>query len=229
MNGVHDMGGAHGFGAVHPEADEPVFHAAWEGRAFALTVAMGATGEWSLDESRFARESLPPLEYLSRSYYEIWIAGLERLLLARGLVASEEIAAGRSSAPPRPAGPVLTEADLAAARERGGPTAREALRPARFGAGDRVWVRTMHPPTHTRLPRYVRGHVGVVERVHGCHVFPDSNAHGGGEDPQWLYTVCFDARELWGADGDPTSTVSVDAFEPYLEAPAPPHRLRPER
>jgi nitrile hydratase len=100
---------------------------------------------------------------------------------------------------------------------RGGPTERERPGPARFAAGDRVRARNLHPPTHTRLPRYVRGRVGTVVALHGCHVFPDAHAHGGGEDPQWLYTVRFSARELWGEQGDPRAAVSVDAFEPYLE------------
>jgi nitrile hydratase len=220
MNGAHDMGGAHGFGAVDPERDEPVFHAEWERRVFALTLAVGATGEWNLDASRFARESLPPGVYLSKSYYQIWLAGLERLLAERGLVGPDEIAAGRSLQPAKPVKRTLAAADVASALGRGGSTNREAARPALFGAGDRVRARNMHPVTHTRLPRYVRGHLGTVTRVHGSHIFPDSHAHGGGEDPQWLYTVRFDARELWGADADPAVTVSVDAFEPYLE-PAP--------
>jgi len=220
VNGAQDMGGVHGFGAVHPEADEPVFHSSWEGRAFALTIAMGATGEWSLDAARFARESLPPAEYLSKSYYEIWLAGLERLLAERGLVAPDEITAGRPLRPAKPVSRTLAAADVEQALERGGPTNREAPGPARFTAGDRVRAKNMHPVTHTRLPRYVRGHIGTVALVHGCHVFPDSQAHWRGEDPQWLYTVRFDARELWGADADPTVAVSVDAFEPYLD-PAP--------
>jgi nitrile hydratase beta subunit len=220
VNGVHDMGGAHGFGAVDRERHEPVFHADWERRAFALTVAMGATGEWSLDESRFARESLPPVEYLSSSYYEVWLGGLERLLVEHGLAGPDELTAGRSLRSTRPVHRVLTAADVAAARERGGPAVRTAPRPARFAPGERVRARIMRPATHTRLPGYVRGRLGTVDRVLGCHVFPDSHAHGLGEDPQWLYTVCFAGRELWGADADPTTTVSVDAFEPYLE-PAP--------
>ena len=100
---------------------------------------------------------------------------------------------------------------------RGGPTARDATRPARFAVGDRVRARNLNPPTHIRLPRYVRGHVGTVELVHAPHVFPDTHAHGLGEQPEWLYTVRFDARELWGPDADPTVRVSTDAFEPYLE------------
>jgi nitrile hydratase len=94
---------------------------------------------------------------------------------------------------------------------------RPAQGPARFEPGDRVRTKNIHPVTHTRLPRYARGRVGIVERVHGTHVFPDSVTTGKGEDPQWLYTVRFDARELWGTDADPNLRVSIEAFEPYLE------------
>jgi nitrile hydratase subunit beta len=220
MNGAHDMGGVHGFGAVVPEPDEPVFHANWERRVLALTLAMGATGEWTLDAARFARENRPPAECLSKSYYQLWLAGLEQLLVERGLVAADELAAGRSLGPATPLRRTLGAGDATGLLKRGRPTNREAPRPARFKVGDRVRAKNMHPLTHTRLPRYVRGHTGTVTRAHGCHVFPDSNAHGHGEDPQWLYTVSFPGRGLWGAAADPTVTVSVDAFEPYLE-PAP--------
>ncbi len=220
MNGAQDMGGVHGFGAVLAESDEPVFHADWERRVFALTLAMGAGGEWNLDASRFARENRPPNEYLDKSYYEIWLAGLEQLLAERGLVAEPELTAGRELERRKPVSRVLAPADVAAALGRGSPTNREAPQPAIFQVGDRVRARNVNPVTHTRLPRYVRGHVGTVIATHGCHVFPDSNAQGRGEDPQWLYTVTFDARELWGPDADPTLAVSVDAFEPYLEPAA---------
>jgi len=217
VNGAHDMGGMHGFGPVEPEPDEPPFHADWERRVFALTLAMGATGEWNLDASRFARESQAPGAYLGETYYEVWLAGLERLLADRGLVAPEELAEGRSLAPPRPLARRLEAEAVAPTLRRGGPTVRATERPARFGVGDRVRAREMNPRTHTRLPRYVRGHAGEVVAVLGCHVFPDVHAHGGGEDPQWLYTVRFGARELWGEAADPAAAVSVDAFEPYLE------------
>lgn len=221
MNGAHDMGGSHGFGPVCAEPDEPVFHGEWEGRILALTLAMGATGEWNIDAMRFARENRPAADYLGMSYYQIWLAGLEALLSQRGLVTLDEMAAGRSlTTNPVPIKRTLAAADVAATLGKGSPTNREPSRPARFVPGIRVRARNIHPHTHTRLPRYVRGHVGTVQLVHGCHVFPDANARGLGEDPQWLYTVSFDARELWGPDADPTSTVSVDAFEPYLE-PAP--------
>jgi nitrile hydratase subunit beta len=220
VNGAHDMGGVHGFGAVVPEPDEPVFHADWERRVLALVLAMGATGEWTLDASRFAREDRPPAAYLVSSYYQIWLAGLEQLVVERGLVAPGELAAGRSLGPAKAVKRTLAARDTTGLLERGGPTEREAPHPARFTVGDQVRAKNLHPATHTRLPRYVRGHTGTVTRAHGCHVFPDSNAHGHGEDPQWLYTVAFGGRELWGAAADPAVTVSVDAFEPYLE-PAP--------
>ena len=120
----------------------------------------------------------------------------------------------------RPPSRVLAGSEVPAVLTRGGPVEREAPRPARFATGDRVRTRMINPRGHTRLPRYARGRAGVIERVHGCHVFPDSNAHGRGEDPQWLYTVRFSASELWGPDADPASSVTIDAFEPYLE-PAP--------
>ena len=176
---------------------------------------MGATGEWNLDQSRFARESLGPVQYLSKTYYEIWLAGLERLLAQLELAGPDEIAAAQSLRPPKPVQRTLAPAGVAAL---GGSTRREPPREAQFAVGDRVRARNMHPLTHTRLPRYVRGRVGTVESVHGCHVFPDTHARGGGEDPQWLYTVSFAGRELWGDDGDPATRVTVDAFEPYLEA-----------
>jgi len=218
MDGAHDMGGVEGYGPVRPEPDEPIFHGEWERRAFALTLAMGAPGGWNLDMSRFARENRPPGDYLSMSYYQIWLAGLERLMIERGLLAEDEIAAGRVLHPPKPVERTLTPEQVAVTLGRGRPTERDPAAPARFKIGDRVRAKDIRPPTHTRLPHYVRGHLGTVELIHGCHVFPDTNAQGQGEDPQWLYTVRFEGRDLWGEGSDPTISVSVDAFEPYLEA-----------
>ena len=217
MDGAHDMGGVAWSGPVLPEPNEPMFHAEWERRAFAITLAMGMPGGWNIDMSRFARENRPPAEYLGMSYYQIWLAGLERLMLERGLVATDEIEAGTPLHPAKPVAKTLTPDGVAAMLHRGGPTERTTTRPAGFAVGDRVRAKMIHPPTHTRLPGYVRGHDGIVERVLGCHVFPDSNASGAGEDPQWLYTVTFDGRELWGEASDPGLKVSVDAWEPYLE------------
>jgi nitrile hydratase subunit beta len=217
MEGAQDMGGVRGFGPVQPEPDEPVFHAEWERRAFALTLAMGMPGGWNIDMSRFAREDRPHQDYLGKSYYQIWLAGLERLMLERKLVSPDEIEAGHGLYPPKPVAQTLTAEGVAAMLHRGGPTERAASRPALFAAGDLVRAKIINPPTHTRLPRYVRGHLGVIEHIRGSHVFPDSNASGAGEDPQWLYTVTFQGSELWGDGAEPSVKISVDAWEPYLE------------
>ena len=217
MNGAQDLGGMMGFGRIDMEPDEPWFHAQWERRAFGLTLAMGFTGAWNLDMSRHARESLPPAEYLASSYYEIWTKGLEKLVVRTGLVSPEELAAGRAFNEPAPVKRVLKAEDVPAALARGGPASRAATHPARFAVGDRVLTRNMHPSGHTRLPRYPRAKQGVIERVHGAHVFPDTNAHGEGEHPQWLYTVRFSGRELWGEEADASLVVSIDAWESYLE------------
>jgi nitrile hydratase subunit beta len=216
MDGVHDMGGMDGFGKVEPEPDEPTFHAEWEGRVMAMNRAMGAAGIWNIDMSRFSLESLPPNVYLTSSYYRKWFLGLERRLLERGLVDSDEIANGHALRRGKPLDRKLSVDDISPIMTRGS-FGRPAAAAARFTPGDRVRAKNMHPRTHTRLPRYVRGHVGTIERVQGCHVFPDTAAIGEGENPQWLYTVCFGARDLWGDDADPTVQVSIEAFEPYLE------------
>jgi nitrile hydratase len=200
VNGPHDVGGLDGFGSVQPEPDEPVFHHRWERRVLALHVAMGMAGSYTLDEYRSARESLPPAEFLAASYYETVLAGVEQMMLG----------AERTARPLRPDA-------VAEALRRGRPSGRDAPRTARFAVGDAVRARNTHPVTHTRLPRYARGHAGVIAAVHGCHAFPDSRALGRGDDPQWLYTVLFTGTELWGPDADPTISVSIDAFEPYLE------------
>jgi nitrile hydratase subunit beta len=216
MNGVHDMGGMQGFGPVEPEANEPVFHAPWEGRALAMNRAMGALGLWNIDIGRFSREQLPPDVYLGSSYYRKWILGLEDLVVQYGLVGDDELAAGHVLHPPAAVKPKLTAGEAQRLLSRGS-FERPAAAPARFKPGDRVHMKNMHPEGHTRLPRYVRGHVGTIECVRGCHVFPDAVVAGRGEDPHWLYTVVFDGRELWGESGDPTLKVSVEAWEPYLD------------
>jgi len=217
MNGIHDMGGTQGFGPVAREADEPVFHAAWERRVLAINVAAGACGAWNIDMSRRAREARPPAEYLALSYYEIWLSGLERLVVETGLATPEELAAGRMSAPPAPVKAVLAAADVEARLLAGWPATRAVGFKPRFEVGDRVVARVFAPAGHTRLPRYVRGRPGTVHRFHGAHVFPDANAHGEGEAPHHLYTVRFEARDLWGPDTT-ADAVFVECWEPYLEA-----------
>jgi nitrile hydratase subunit beta len=179
--------------------------------------AMGAAGAYNIDMSRFYREALPPRVYLASSYYEIWLLGLEDALIARGFIGKTEVAEGHAREPAKPLKRgKFTTGDVERIMVRG-KFGRSAQAPAKFKAGDRVRAKNIHPLTHTRLPRYVRGHVGVVERDHGAQVFPDSAARDAGEDPQWLYTVVFDGTELWGPESDASVKISIDAFEPYLE------------
>ena len=198
MNGAHDLGGMMGFGPIAAPPAEPVFHEKWEGRMAALSMIV--PGDWSIDEDRSACESMHPAKYLKTSYYEHWLHGLETLLKKY---------TPDDSSPMRPEGvwPALT------ARHS---YARDIATPAAFAIGQKVRVKIMNPATHTRAPRYVRGHTGEVVKIHGAHVFPDSNALGRGENPQWLYTVRFTARELWGHAND--DAVMLDLWEPYLEA-----------
>jgi nitrile hydratase len=216
-NSIHDMGGMHGFGPVEPEPNEPVFHAEWEKRVLALQRAMGATGLWTIDGGRASLEDLPPLAYLDASYYKRWFLGLERRVVAHGLAGEDEIAAGRSLRPGVRLNRKMTHDDAKVMQWAN--FERPQSGPSRFKAGDAVRTRNINPTTHTRLPRYARGKLGTVEAVRGCHVFPDTAAVGGGENPQWLYAVVFTARELWGEEADPSIKVSIEAFEPYL-APA---------
>ena len=218
MNGVHDMGGMDGFGKVEVEPNEPPFHEKWEGRVLAMVRAMGAAGAFNIDTSRFYREMLPPHIYLASSYYRKWLLGLEDNLIAKGFVTASELAAGHAKEPAKTLkNGKLRREDVERIMVRG-QFERPARTPAKFAPGDRVRTKNIHPTTHTRLPRYTRGHVGVVERILGCQVFPDSAAMESGENPQWLYNVVFNGAELWGKDTDPTVKISIDAFEPYLEA-----------
>ena len=210
-----DLGGKSGYGLVVPEPEGEYFHAAWEPKALALTLAMGATGAWNLDMGRSARETLP--DYGALSYYAIWVKALQKLMIERDLIRDDEIAAARMLHPPRSLSRILRAEDVSTALKKGSPTVRAATTPARFGVGERVRTRANEIPHHTRLPGYARGKIGRIERVHGAHVFADVHAQGLGEQPQWLYTVAFNGRELWGDDATPGLTVSIDAWEPYLE------------
>jgi nitrile hydratase subunit beta len=216
MNGPHDMGGFTGFGPVQHEENEPVWHAAWEPRAFALVLAMGMTGSWNIDIARHARERLPALTYWRSSYYEMRHYAMVLQLIELGLVSAIEEASGGSATPPKPVKRVPKAAEIPAILSAGGPASRPSNREAGFGIGDKVRARNINPGGHTRLPRYARGKAGEIVAVHGTHVFPDSNAHGRGEDPHWLYTVRFTAEELWGKPA--RDSVCIDLLEPYLEA-----------
>jgi nitrile hydratase subunit beta len=218
VNGVHDMGGMHGMGAVQPERDEPVFHHRWEARVFALLRAMGAFGRWNIDASRHQRELIPAAEQLRMSYYERWLTGLTELLLKHGFMSAEELASGKAT-PGRPKqSPALPAAEVPGFIARGSSASRSSSSPPHFRPGQRVRARNLNPTGHTRLPRYVRGKMGIVDRVHGVFVFPDTNAHFLGENPQHLYSVRFAARELWGGAAAPQDGVYVDLWGDYLDA-----------
>ncbi len=219
VNGVHDMGGMHGLGPIEYEDDEPRFHAEWERRAFALNLAMGAGGKWTIDKSRYEREMMPGPLYLNTSYYEHWLYGLAQLLIENGFVSAAEIDTGQVD----PELPKVTDARFLAQKDiqkvltTGGSSWREAdIEPA-YSVGEMVRVRNDHPTGHTRAPRYVRGHHGMIDRVHGIMVFPDSSAGGEGEQPHHCYNVRFSAQELWGDGADPNGFVYVDLWERYLE------------
>jgi nitrile hydratase len=216
MNGIHDMGGMHGMGPLEPEKSEPVFHAAWEGRVFALNRAMGAWRKWNDHASRHAKELIPAADYLRMSYYERWFAGLVELLISKGFVSRGEIARGR----PEPGGliakPALTAAQVPAYLAAQ-PNTRIPGPSSLFQVGQRVRARRINPAGHTRLPRYARGRVGTIERDHGVFDLPDRLAHFLDPKPQHLYSVRFDSRELWGDQACSPGAVYLDLFDDYLE------------
>lgn len=217
MNGVHDLGGMQGFGRVEREENEPVFHARWEGRVRAMMREGLRRSLYNVDEFRWALERMGPARYMAASYYEKWLSAIERLYIEKGVITREELADRLRPGRPRPA--------VAAAS----PSARRVFHPSpgaplgalnvapRFAPGDPVVAKNMHPPTHTRLPRYVRGKRGVVDRLNGAYVFPDHSAVGLGERLEHVYSVRFDARELWGSDAPSRDRVYIDLWESYLE------------
>lgn len=217
MNGVHDMGGMQGFGPIRPEKNEPVFHARWEGRITAIWYAVGAWRKWNTDFGRQTRESIPPAEYLALGYHQVRYEQTVAVLASSGLAARAEIERGRPVKTAQKATPPLAPGGVAAWFAGGNPKRRDVAVAPTFRVGERVRGRNIHPPTHTRLPRYARGKVGVVERDHGVFVFPDSNAQGLGEKPQHVYSVRFAARELWGQQAPPKDTVIVAMWDDYLE------------
>jgi nitrile hydratase subunit beta len=218
MNGVHDLGGMHGFGPVIREHDEPVFHSEWEKRVFGMTLTAMGRRVCNVDEFRRAIEHMPPAGYLAASYYEKWLHALEALLVEKGVVTREELASGRAAA---------AESATAAGSSDGGAVDsfdssavklrfNKSYKPG-FKVGDRVVARNFNPEHHTRLPRYARGKRGVIRYDHGVFVFPDTHAYGQGGKPQHVYTVAFEARELWGADQNQRAPVYLDCWEDYLE------------
>ena len=227
MDGVHDLGGMHGFGPVEREVNEPAFHERWEAAVYAIMRASLGTGQYTLDEFRHGVERMDPAHYLGSGYYEHWLDGIARVLIEKGVVSGDELAARTAFFAERPDAPasaavrVMPATPAPRIKWMAPDSERPATKPPRFAVGEIVVTRNIHPTGHTRLPRYARGKHGVIHRQHGTHVFPDSNAHGGGEQPQALYSVRFDARELWGPAAEPNQHVYIDLWEPYLEPGAP--------
>jgi nitrile hydratase beta subunit len=216
MNGIHDMGGMHGFGPVRH--DQPAQHAriGWEARLDNMREIVEDQGWFNTDEFRYGIEQMPPAEYLRASYFERWLATVEYNLGRKGVLEEGEVERRVALLqrqpdyqPHTPQQPRLAPTPTAAADA--------APLDQRFAVGDAVRVRNVHPTHHTRAPRYTRGKRGVINIVHGPEIFPDTNAHGLGKNPQVVYSVRFDARELWGADAEPNQTVSIDLWESYLE------------
>ena len=217
MNGVHDMGGMQDFGPINPDRDEPVFHAPWEGRIVALNFALLAWGRWNLNVARAANEALPPADYLAMSYYQKWYVRMIEQLVRFGLTTRAEIDSGMPASGSPRLTPPLAAASVPAWFAKGNPYTRNVRVPTKFQAGERVRARNINPPTHTRLPRYARGKIGIVQRDYGVFVFPDANALFLGEKPQHLYSVRFSARELWGDQAKLNDSVYVDMWDDYLE------------
>jgi nitrile hydratase subunit beta len=217
MNGIHDMGGMHGFGRVEAEHNEPVFHEAWEAKCFAMNFVMGGWRKWTIDAARHAIERLDPATYISSTYYQRWLERLVKLSLENGLISEEELRSGKPAAGSTKQVPPFDAAALKSLLKKGRPTERVIDEQPRYKVGQTVRTITDSPAGHTRLPRYARGREGAIVRHHGAHSFPDSNAHGQGEAPQHLYAVQFSARTLWGIQGNPKDSVTLDLWESYLE------------
>ena len=215
MNGIHDMGGMQDMGPVRPEKNEPVFHAPWEGRIFALGMAID--GPWTYAEWRYQQELIPPSDYLRMSYYERRVTSLPQLLVKAGLVTPAELESGRPAAASTVTRRVLKAHEVAPMLAAGWPSSRNIPATARFHAGQRVRARNINPVGHTRLPRYARGKLGTIMRDHGVFVFPHTDGHELGEMPQHVYSVRFDARELWGSAASQSDSVYVDLWDDHLE------------
>lgn len=217
MNGVHDMGGMQDMGKVNVEKNEPVFHESWEGRVYALNRAAAAGGKWNLDESRYEIELIPPSEYLRMSYYERWHARLVELLIKHGIVTRSEIELGRPAEGTVKNKPILRPEQITGMAPANAERPRAEVM-ARFAVGQQVRARNINPAHHIRLPRYARGKRGVIARHHGIFIFPDTNAHLKGENPQHVYSVRFAARELWGDAASVRDSVHLDLWDDYLES-----------
>lgn len=217
MNGAHDVGGMHGLGAIEREEGEPVFHAPWEGRVYALTRAMRAWRKWNLDSDRYALEILPAVDYFRLSYYERWFVRLVNQVVRFGFATSEELEDGTPAVTAAILVPALNASMSSRFVNRGLPSADQPSVKPLFRVGQRVRARNLNPETHTRLPRYARGKRGTIVIDHGVYSFPDTNALFVGEKRQHVYSVRFTARELWGESASARDFMHLDLWDDYLE------------
>ncbi|HJT87162.1 MAG TPA: nitrile hydratase subunit beta [Bryobacteraceae bacterium] len=215
MNGIHDMGGMQDFGPVRPEKNEPVFHEPWEGRVYAMAIAVGRVVRLP-GNFRYALEMLPPADYLRMSYYEKWFTSFSERLAAAGVVTREELRRGKAARGSPRRTPATAAQLLSAIAAGAAPAPREGA-PPRFRVGERVRARNLNPVGHTRLPRYARGKAGTIERDHGLTVLQDTQELSLGRTPQHVYSVRFAARELWGEQASSRDAVYIDLWDDYLE------------
>ena len=219
MTRIHDMGGRIGDGKVSTEFSDIKFKHKWEEEVFALTIALGFSGLWNLDSSRFARESLEPADYLSFSYFEKWLAALINLLNENGVISELKDNNDQSF---EKEFRKLEAHNVKTALGKGGPTRRKETRLKSFEVGELVKIKNFHGNEkvcggHTRLPNYVKGRTGKIIDYHGFHVFPDTNAHYLGENPEPLYSIEFTSQELWGKHSTHSGDkVVVDIWESYI-------------
>jgi nitrile hydratase subunit beta len=224
MNGAHDLGGMHGLGRVEVEPKEPVFHQDWEKVVFVMQYTTGLRGLYNTDEFRHSIERMNTVHYLTSRYYEHWLYGLELLLIEKGVISKQELDEKTAKFKqglgtiPRIENPDLTQQVLQVIKN-GDSSRRDVSREPKFKVGGAVMVKNINPLGHTRLPRYLRGKAGTIARVYGAFVFPDTNAHGLGENPQHVYSVRFDGGEVWGETSERGEVLYVDLWESYLDYP----------
>jgi nitrile hydratase len=202
------MGGMDGFGPIRREADEPVFHAEWERRMFALSFGIAVSVRTDDDHFRREVERIPPVDYLKASYYELWYRACRAILERHGVLQPGKPEGLRAALAAEEVLPAILDGASTRMPEDG-------IVP-RFQVGDRVLARNIHPTGHTRLPRYARGKPGIIHAVRGVFSFADSKARGDGPCPQHLYTVAFAGDLLWGAGGG-KNTVYLDLWDAYLD------------
>lgn len=226
MNGVHDLGGMHGFGPVEREPDEPVFHAEWEKAVLVMNLVGMIKRIFNIDEFRHGVERMEQARYLDTTYYEHWLASVETLFVEKGVVGKDELDARTRHFEKNPDAPLPDRKDPELLERvmkvvvREGMVEKSESKPApRFKPGDAVVTRNWQPAGHTRLPGYARGHRGRIHSVHGVYILPDAHAHGRGRCPEPLYSVGFESGELWGDTAEPKERVYIDLWESYLHSP----------